>query len=348
MSQPKQIIKSHLTDYCDEQNIIPLAARDYGSRARNLQNDDSDYDVMFIFAHKPSAYAVGSATDHYGKKIPPEENELDTEIEFDGWDLRKFIGNDGLAGSNPTALEFCVSDEKYLLGTLKFNELCHHAAENFKPYALINHYRSLAASNYGKYIEGDYKLASDASWSDLLEHSDPPWAWFQEDAQNELKTDTGATTITEDGIDVVGRIESQLSCGHIDSEYALERGLIEPTTTERTVKRYLNVMQALTKARYIEEYTEIPEMDYTEFLREISGSEWLSDIIYSETGALVAEKRTGKDGSKPRERLDEWIEDELSRDIDPEPYVQTQPDTHRLREITEEIYQEEVLAHAVC
>lgn len=328
-----QIIRSHLHSFGRDMNFNPLAARDYGSRARGLESEDSDYDVFFIFVERPSTYALGRASETYERTIQPEESSLATEIEFHGWNLKKFVGSDGLAGSNPTAIEFCAAkDSVYSEPPLecvdKFERMLGHARSTFKPYALINHYRSMAASNYGTYIEDGYTLADGVAYNDLLSYADPPWAWLAEDAANYLSIDESETEIGTDAIDCVGTVEWSLSCGTIDIDTALDRGLVEPTTTDPTVKRHLSIAQSLCKARLIEHSHECPPMDADDLLDAIADTEWLPQHVLNEIRSLVTKKRAGQGNCdiEHDNALHDWIEDELDRSVEPQEHVQRQPD----------------------
>jgi predicted nucleotidyltransferase len=311
-----------------------------------LSSERSDYDAFFIFAQPPADYALGGATETYTKEIPPEESLLDTEIELHGWNLRRFIGNDGLAGSNPTAIEFCLSSETYFSNSedgsihLPLINMMQHTLDSFKPYALINHYRSLAASNYGKYIEGDYKLASDTSWGDLMYPAEPSWGAIAHDSTEGLAVDEQETTIGEDEINVYGSFEQTPYLGSIDTERAEEDGLIEPTTTDRTIKRHLNIAQALIKARYIEEEHSALTMWFPDLLARCADREWLPEQVYAEIGDLIAKKKNGAGEATigTNWALHNWIEDELSRDIEPQGHVERQPETARIRGEARELY----------
>lgn len=340
-----EAITSHLLDYADECNFRLLLARDYGSRSRGLESESSDYDVFFIFAQPPADYALGADTETYTKTIPPEDSRLNTEIELHGWNLQRFIGNDGLAGSNPTAIEMCLSNETYFShmpdGSL-YQPLMYameHAVENFKPYALMNHYRSLAASNYGKYIEGDYKLTDDTSWDDLLYPADPSWGAIAHESTEGLVVDEQETTIGEDEISVYGSFEQTPYLGTIDIDRALERDLIEPTTLDRTNKRYLNICQALLKSRYIEQNHSAPPMNANDLLRWAADADWLNEDEYAKIGTLISGKK--KEGSIETGSIpacNSFIERELERDIEIEPHVQRQPDTGFIRKHARDLY----------
>lgn len=322
----KEAILSHLLAYTDEQNVRLLAARDYGSRARSLADESSDYDVLFLFAQPPADYALGQDSETYTTSIPAADSRLDTEIELHGWNLKRFIGGDGATGSNPTAVEFCVSPEQYYINDAIADQLqaiCAETADNFKPYALINHYRSLAASNYGKYIEQNWVRE-----------------WSHEQFKQYADTPAGQTSVNETTntltIGLMGYDEHTIE---IPLDEAAAEGMIRRTTRDRTVKRYLNVMQALLKARYIEQEHHAPPMDATQLLRQCANADWLPGVVYAQTGRLIATKKQGDGGTETEKpSVDEWIEDELNRSIDPANHVQRQPGRGLIRREARQLY----------
>jgi hypothetical protein len=323
-------IRSHLLDYANEIDSRILAARDYGSRARGLDDPESDYDVMFVFAQPPAEYAIGAYTETYDRKIEPDESHLDSEIELHGWNLRKFVGNDGIGGSNPTAMGFVLSDEIYVEPSMTiaddFESMLDHARREFKPYALINHYRSLAASNYGKYIEQ---------------------SWVREWSQEQFKQYTGkpggqSSVDEERGVLTVGIMGYDEHTVEIPLQEAKAEGMIRRTTRDPTVKRHLNVAQALLRARFVEETHELPTpMGFNEFLRKIADAHWLSEEIYAIVGDLIALKVNGRgEETYDDETFDEWVENELSRSIEPENHVDRDTDWYEIRSHARSIYED--------
>ena len=84
----------------------------------------------------------------------PETQELiktlkTIELDFVGWDIYKFIQL--LAKSNPTSLEWLFSPTVYIENSIR-QEL-QAVGSNFSRYALFMHYKSLAYSNYRRYIQ---------------------------------------------------------------------------------------------------------------------------------------------------------------------------------------------------
>ena len=136
-------IAAHLCRIGDEIDARVLVAREFGSRARDLDGPHSDRDVGFVFLQAPFDY-VGVG--RYRESVDRDSGEN----EFVGWNLRRF--GDLLSTSNPTMIEFLNSDVEYVSGGDAWDDLREYVDESFKPIALIGHYRSLAESNYESYV----------------------------------------------------------------------------------------------------------------------------------------------------------------------------------------------------
>lgn len=162
------LIIDELREYEDEYGVTLLAAKEYGSRARGLEDSSSDYDVFFIFVEDPLEYATpGGGMETINRQSP----DIPIDAEIHGWSLKKFAGYDtGLMNSNPTALEFCASDEVHYINDeieTQWSELEELALSSFKPLALIMHYRSMAISNYKKNLNAE-RDCLDANVKDTL------------------------------------------------------------------------------------------------------------------------------------------------------------------------------------
>lgn len=335
----KDVIRSQLLSLAEEEDIVILGARDYGSRARDLESSRSDYDVMFIYAEQPEEYALDTASGTIERTIQRDETGLNTEIELAGWDLRKFAGSDGLAGSNPTAIEYVLADETEYYKNISHAEaldaMCSHTRENFKPYAVINHYRSMAASNYGKYIEDGYKLADGASYGDLLER-----VTLENGNEGQLSVDEEETTIGSETVHISASKESTFS-GSFDAVELAEAGLIEETTIDNTIKRYLSITQSLLRSKYVEREKEAPTpMQFPIFVEK--NEEWIADEgILTEILMLISEKQKGHGTDTiESERLNDWIESELDREVEPEEYVQRTPNRNEIQHHARTIYRD--------
>jgi len=326
----KHVIQSHLKEYASEVGFSVLCARSYGSRSKGLESQWSDYDVFFVYIEEPESYATGTDTDTYSRTVLAEHNELDTEIELHGWSLKKFIGSNGLCGSNPTAIEFAATDTEYYrpdstIGNL-FRSMLNYSTRQFKPYALIQHYRSLAASNYGKYIEDGYKLADGVSYNELLDLINPDYKYIAESAVERCQIDEISTQVDVDRVVVGG--ESRVTFNEtVSIDCAIDEGLVEPTTTDITTKRYMNVVDALLRAKSIEYFKNMPPMKSVKLHEQISEYGITSETIQDEYADLMADKIDDhlREGER-RPEIDSWIESELERDVEPDGLVDRQPD----------------------
>lgn len=334
-TNPAEEIADCLIDTAQSKNVWVLRAKDHGSRARALDDEDSDYDVHFIFAQQPSEYAVRpSYVDTIDTTIPPEETALDAPVELHGWNIQKFVGDreEGLASSGAMALQFVNSDVVYYTSPCTeeyWNALETHVAENFKPYDVIGHERSKAASNYGKYIEGDYTF--DASEDELL---DIALANAHDGEEMKPQVNYEDSEVTSQSCEIVTETTVR-QVGHLDIEDAIDEDIVRETTQDVTTKRYVNVLYALFRARYVERTRELPPMDANELLREMAGD--IPEDVYAFTGDLYSDKCRGLGERTPSDRLrhelDAWIESELARDVPPEEYVGQRPNVDVLEDI---------------
>lgn len=144
----KDTIKEELQQFEEEYDITIIAARDTGSRAWNLESEDSDYDVSFIYIQDNYKYIAPTG---YKQNID-RESRTEHDIEYNSWNLDRYMSL--LKGSNPSAIEFLQSDLKYYEPYSEHMEaLEDHAEENFKPLALMKHHHNLAKSQFERYIK---------------------------------------------------------------------------------------------------------------------------------------------------------------------------------------------------
>ena len=79
-----QSIRSKLSGFEHQNNIRILLAVESGSRSWGFDSPDSDYDVRFIYAHRPEWYLSVFETRDV---IELTQGDFD----FAGWDLRKTL-----------------------------------------------------------------------------------------------------------------------------------------------------------------------------------------------------------------------------------------------------------------
>ncbi|MBZ4043944.1 nucleotidyltransferase domain-containing protein [Flavobacterium hibisci] len=115
-----------------EKEVEILFAVESGSRAWGFASPDSDYDIRFIYKHKPEYYL--------SLWEQPDVIEFMTEDDLDGsgWDLRKAIKL--LAKSNAPLIEWLFSPIVYYANDDFAKQMRKIATECFSPIAVLHHY----------------------------------------------------------------------------------------------------------------------------------------------------------------------------------------------------------------
>mgnify|MGYP006426791575 CR=1 FL=1 len=130
-----------------DHDIKILYAVESGSRAWDISSPDSDYDIRFIYVRPRDAYL--------GIRRPKDSIDATIgEYDFHGWDITKTCH---LASkSNPSLLEWLVSDQRYIeVGTTA--DKLRRATREFSAAALMHHYTSLAKHTWRTYLEAPDK-----------------------------------------------------------------------------------------------------------------------------------------------------------------------------------------------
>ncbi|MFW0738690.1 DNA polymerase beta superfamily protein [Flavobacterium sp. T12S277] len=115
-----------------QKDVKILLAVESGSRAWGFASPDSDYDIRFIYKHKPEYYL--------SLWEQPDVIEFMTEDDLDGsgWDLRKSIKL--LAKSNAPLIEWLFSPVVYFQDDAFAKQMREMAVECFSPIAVLHHY----------------------------------------------------------------------------------------------------------------------------------------------------------------------------------------------------------------
>nr|NQU93440.1 nucleotidyltransferase domain-containing protein [Bacteroidota bacterium] len=130
-----------------EKDIKILYAVESGSRAWGFASTDSDWDVRFIYVHRPEWYL--SIDD----KRNNMEEILPNTIDLAGWELRKTLKL--FRKSNPPLLEWLRSPLIYLEQFSTANKLRELTKDYFNPKSCIHHYLHMAEGNYRDYLQSD-------------------------------------------------------------------------------------------------------------------------------------------------------------------------------------------------
>lgn len=134
-----------------EHDVRILLAVESGSRAWGFASPDSDWDVRFIYVHRPEWYlAIDDQRDVIERMLP-------MDIDLAGWELRKALRL--FRKSNPPLLEWLRSPLLYLEQFSTAQRLRDLSASFFSPVSVSYHYLSMAKGNHAKYLMGaDVKL----------------------------------------------------------------------------------------------------------------------------------------------------------------------------------------------
>lgn len=129
-----------------EYEVDILFAVESGSRAWGFESSDSDYDVRFVYRHKPKWYF----------NVLPKRDVIELPIvgldDYSGWDLRKALFL--LNKSNPVLFEWLRSPIVYLEKPEETTLLRQAAKEYFSPISSIYHYLHMATGNNREYLQG--------------------------------------------------------------------------------------------------------------------------------------------------------------------------------------------------
>nr|WP_310617462.1 nucleotidyltransferase domain-containing protein [Pantoea cypripedii] len=131
----------------DEHDVRILFACESGSRGWGFASPDSDYDVRFLYVHKPEWYLrVESPRDVIEKPI-------DAELDVCGWEWRKALGL--LKRANPTLIDWLDSPIIYRQNDDVMARINAISKFFFSPERARWHYRSMAHKNFRQYLQDD-------------------------------------------------------------------------------------------------------------------------------------------------------------------------------------------------
>lgn len=340
-----RVIAQLVIDACSDIQAEPCFAVPYGSRADGLEDAGSDYDVFFVFANDPLETTLGNGTETTQRTIDVTEptNELDRDVELHGWSLTKFVGSNGVAGSNPTAIYGCITEPYYVNTKVSHyvDGIRDHGRNFFKQYALIKHQISKAKAHFHKYIQEGYTIKDGRSIQECIATYDiaDPAEELAETDPSEIKqyVDEQHSTIGPDSaeLSIVTKTETT---ENIETDALLDAGLVRETTTDRSVKRYLNIVQAIITAKFIIETNNYPTDPFPDIVEQWAQS-WLPPSVYEDICYLIDEKTSGNgsDTLTGTTKIDSWIRGYLSSDFDSSGLTERQPDTALLEANTREI-----------
>jgi len=149
MAQSCQRITSDLDHIERDEEVLVLLAVESGSRAWGFASADSDFDVRFIYIHRPVWYLSIDVEDR------PDviERPVRDAIDLSGWDIRKTLRL--FRKSNPPLLEWLqcpiVHRERFSFA----RRLREFLPAFYSPKASFFHYLHMAQGNMREYLSGE-------------------------------------------------------------------------------------------------------------------------------------------------------------------------------------------------
>ncbi|MCR8848247.1 nucleotidyltransferase domain-containing protein [Rossellomorea sp. SC111] len=152
-------MKDHITDVIKQieidHEVKILFACESGSRAWGFPSKDSDYDVRFIYIHKPDWYlSIDKKQDVI--EIPARDSvslPIDPLLDMSGWELTKALRL--LRKSNPSILEWLTSRMVYCQSYSVVDQLKELAQKLFSPASSLYHYLNMVKSNFHAHFQGE-------------------------------------------------------------------------------------------------------------------------------------------------------------------------------------------------
>ena len=140
-------IQQQLTRLETQHNIQILYAVESGSRAWGFASVNSDWDIRYIYVHRPEWYL------QIDDKKDSQEEMLPNDLDLAGWELRKALRL--FRKSNPSMLEWLDSPIVYREQFTTAGRLRELQKQYFNPRACLHHYLSMAEANYNDYLLKD-------------------------------------------------------------------------------------------------------------------------------------------------------------------------------------------------
>jgi len=135
-----------------EHDVTIVFAIESGSRAWGFPSVDSDYDVRFVYTHKPEWYLSISP----GRDVI--ELPADPVLDINGWDVRKALQL--LRKSNISLMEWISSPIQYRRNE-ELADIFHSVVPcGFQQHASARHYLSMAKSNIAKTDRANVRMKS--------------------------------------------------------------------------------------------------------------------------------------------------------------------------------------------
>lgn len=135
-----------LRDLEKQNDIKILMAVNYGSRCFGYASAESDWDVRFIYVHRPEWYFSIAKTEDV-IKLMLEEEYLDIE----GYDLKKALTL--LVKTNPIESDWLHSNDYYILDENFLQAMLSFEAQCYNSHHAMYHFYSISEKNNKRYLD---------------------------------------------------------------------------------------------------------------------------------------------------------------------------------------------------
>lgn len=129
----------------EENDVKILLAVESGSRAWGFESKDSDWDVRFIYVHRPKWYFK------VNKQPDVIERMYNNEVDMVGWELRKTLSL--LKKSNTSMLEWLNSPKIYMIDADFAERIRQIESKYFNPTRAMYHYNHIYNKQNERYLQ---------------------------------------------------------------------------------------------------------------------------------------------------------------------------------------------------
>lgn len=129
----------------EENDVKILLAVESGSRAWGFESKDSDWDVRFIYVHRPEWYFK------VDKQPDVIERMYNNEVDMVGWELRKALLL--LKKSNTSMLEWLNSPKIYMIDADFAERIRQIESKYFNPTRAMYHYNHIYNKHNERYLQ---------------------------------------------------------------------------------------------------------------------------------------------------------------------------------------------------
>ncbi|HIC80049.1 MAG TPA: nucleotidyltransferase domain-containing protein [Kiloniellaceae bacterium] len=149
-AEPRALIAERLDAIERDHDVRLLFAIESGSRAWGFPSPDSDYDVRFVYVHRPEWYLS------IEQRRDVIELPIEGDLDINGWDLRKALAL--LLKPNPVLLEWLRSPIVYRADGEAMVKLVDLAEKTAYRRPSAYHYLHLCRGQYRRFVEGKERV----------------------------------------------------------------------------------------------------------------------------------------------------------------------------------------------